>query len=93
MKYEDYGITREEKIKILNYCASAGSDEEKIIKDALIELPPYISTYIFISLTQKRSYDNICKEEYIFLSCGDFYAYRRKGIRAVKDAMISNNIW
>lgn len=93
MKYIDHDITDEDKIKILNFCSFAGEEEKSLIKTALSELPPYISPYVFRSLTENMSYDDICKQDYIYMSCGDFYAYRRKGMGAIKRWMMIYNIW
>ena len=91
--YNDYGITEDEKRYIMDFCRNANESEKLLIKTALSELNPYISPYIFYSLVDNLSYDDICKREYIYMCCVDFYAYRRQGIAAIKRWMILNGIW
>ena len=91
--YSDYGITEEEKKYIFDFCRSADDKQKAIIKEALSELNPYISRYIYRSLVYNQSYDDICKEEYIFMRKEDFYGYRRKGMEAIKRYMLLYGIW
>lgn len=93
MSLEDHGVSEKDKVKILCFCTYANEKEKEIIKIALSELPSYISQYVYRSLTENMSYDAICKQDYIYLSCGDFYAYRRKGIGAIKRWMILYGLW
>ena len=93
MSLKDHNVSEIEKHKILSFCANASEEEKQIIKTALSELPPYISQYVYRSLTENLSYDDICKQDYIYLGCGDFYAYRRKGMGAIKRWMIWYGIW
>lgn len=93
MGYADYGITEDEKRYILDFCRNANEDEKMIIKIALSQLNPYISPYVYRSLVENLSYDDICKEDYIYMSCVDFYAYRRKGMESIKRWMILNKLW
>lgn len=90
---EDHDVSEPDKVKVLNFCANATETERQLIKTALSELPPYISYYVYRSLTENMSYDAICKQDYIYMGCGDFYAYRRQGIGAIKRWMIWSGLW
>lgn len=91
--YKDYGITEDEKKYILNFCRTAGEKDKELVKKALKELNPYISPHIYRSLTENLSYDDLCKTDYLYMHSVDFYAYRRKGIAAIKRHMIQDGIW
>ena len=90
---EDHDVWNEEEIKVLNFCRQANDIGIEVIKTALSELPPYISYYVYRSLTENMSYDAICKQDYIYMGCGDFYAYRRQGMGAIKRWMIWYGLW
>ena len=91
--YEDYGITDKEKRYIKDFCRNANDKEREIIRIALSELQPYIAPYIFYSLVDNLSYEDICSKNYLFIGKGDFYGHRRQGIAAIKRWMIWNHIW
>ena len=91
--YEDYGITDKEKRYIKDFCRNANDKEREIIRSALSELQPYIAPYIFYSLVDNLSYEDICSKNYLFIGKGDFYGHRRQGIAAIKRWMIWNHIW
>ena len=92
--YEDYGLTKDEIKDIKNFCMNADAEQkEDIIKVALSELSPYIALKCLESLIKDKSYEDLCKYEYIFLGKADFYGYRRKGMEAIKRWMILNNKW
>lgn len=93
MSYSDYGITKEEKEYIKAFCRNAGEEEKQIIKEALAEIHPYIAPYIYKSLVENLSYDNICKKNYLYMCMVDFYAYRRQGMAAIKRWMILYGVW
>ena len=91
--YSDYGITEKEVRYIKDFCRNANDEEREIIRNAISELQPYISPYVYFSLVKNMSYEDICAKNYIFMGKGDFYGHRRKGMAAVKRWMIWNNIW
>ena len=92
--YEDYGLTKDEIHYIKEFCFNSNTEQQKeIIKVALSELSPYIASKCLESLIHNKSYDDLCKEEYLYIGKDDFYGYRRKGMAAVKRWMIWNNIW
>lgn len=93
MSYEDYGITNDEVDYILKFCRNANEEEKEFIKIALSKLNPYISPFIFRSLVEKESYEDIDKENYLWISKNDFYAERRYGVYCIKDWMMLNGIW
>ena len=91
--YSDYGITEEEVIYIKNFCQNADDEQKKLIKYALSELVPYIAPYVFYSLVDNLSYEDICSKNYLYIGKGDFYGHRRQGMAAIKRWMILYGIW
>lgn len=91
--YLDYGITDNEIKYIKEFCKNSNDNEKPIIKTALSELQPYIAPYVYYSLVDNLSYEDICAKNYLYISKGDFYGYRRKGMAAIKRWMILYNIW
>ena len=91
--YEDYGMTEKEVRYVKDFCRNANDEEREIIRNAISELQPYIAPYIFFSLVDNLSYEDICAKNYIFMGKGDFYGHRRKGMESIKRWMILNNIW
>lgn len=90
MSYKDYGITHDEKNYILDFCKNANEEEKEFIKIALSKLNPYISPIIFKCLTEKLSYEDLDKQEYIYVSKVDFYAEKRYGVYCIKNWMLLN---
>ena len=93
MSYSDYGITDQEVKYIKEFCQNANDDEQHIIKTALSELTPYIAPFIFYSLVDNLSYEDICAKNYLYIGKGDFYGHRRKGMESIKRWMILYGIW
>ena len=93
MSYEDYGMTEKEVRYIKDFCRKANEKEREIIRNAISELQPYIAPYIFYSLVENLSYEDICAKKYLYIGKGDFYGHRRQGMAAIKRWMIWNNIW
>lgn len=98
MSYKDYGITEKEMHYILDFCRNSNDEQKKIIRNALAELQPYIAPYVYYSLVDNLSYEDICAKEasggsYLYIGKGDFYGHRRKGMEAIKRWMILYNIW
>ena len=76
MSYEDYGMTDEEAKDVIKFCREANEDEKELIKNALSELDPYISSYIFFSLVYGLSYEKLCERNIICRAKNDFYSDR-----------------
>ena len=93
MSYQDYGITKEEKNYIFNFCQNSDEEEKQFIKIALSKLNPYISPIIFKCLVEKLSFDELDKQEYMYVSKVDFYAEKRYGVYCIKNWMILNRKW
>ena len=91
--YEDYGISEKEVMYILDFCRNATQDQKFLIKNALSELQPYIAPYVYFSLVDNLSYERMCQKDYIYMGKVDFYAYRRKGMAAIKRWMILYGMW
>ena len=71
--YSDYGISDAEVKRIKDFCHYANDEEKMIIKTALSELDPYIAPYVFFSLVDNLSYEDICARNYLYIGKGDFY--------------------
>lgn len=93
MSYEDYGITENEKQYILDFCRKADDKQKMIIRNALAELQTYVAPYVYYSLVDNLSYDDICAKNYLYIGKGDFYGHRRKGMAAIKRWMILYGLW
>lgn len=96
-RYQDYGITKQEKDYIMQYCYEAKGEKAEMIKAALAttkpKMDPYIAKIIFDALASGLSYERMCGKEYIYIGKEDFYGHRRQGIAAVKRWMILYGIW
>lgn len=93
MSYADHGMTATEVIYIKEFCRNSNDEEKILIKNALAEINPYVAPYVYYSLVNNLSYDDICKNNYIYMGKGDFYGYRRKGMADIKRWMILYGIW
>ena len=93
MSYSDYGITKDEVQYIKSFCQNADDEQQNLIKYALAELQPYIAPYVFYSLVDNLSYEDICAKNYLYIGKGDFYGYRRQGMAAIKRWMLLYGIW
>lgn len=91
--YSDYGMTEKEVRYVKDFCRKANDEEREIIRNAISELQPYIAPYIFFSLVDNLSYEDICAKNYLYIGKGDFYGHRRQGIAAIKRWMILYGIW
>ena len=91
--YSDYGITEDEVRYIKSFCQNADDEQKNIIRNALAELQPYIAPYVFYSLVDNLSYEDICAKNYLYIGKGDFYGHRRQGMAAIKRWMILYGIW
>ena len=93
MSYSDCGITEEEVRYIKDFCYHAGEEQKNFIRYALAELQPYIAPYVFYSLVDNLSYEEICAKNYLYIGKVDFYGHRRQGMAAIKRWMILYGIW
>lgn len=93
MSYEDYGISDDEVQYIKTFCKNSDDKQKLLIKCALSELQPYIAPYVYYSLVDNLSYDDICAKNYLYIGKGDFYGHRRKGMESIKRWMMLYRIW
>lgn len=93
MSYIDYGMTGKEVKYVNNICKNPNETEKIIIDAALKEINPYIAPYVKKHLTEKKSYEKLCGEEYIYFGKGDFYGECRYIVAAIKRWMILYGIW
>ena len=91
--YSDYGMTEDEADYVKSFCRNANDEQRKIIQYALSDLQPYIAPYVFYSLVDNLSYEDICAKNYLYIGKGDFYGHRRQGMAAIKRWMILYGIW
>lgn len=91
--YSDYGITDEEVRYIKEFCWKSNEQQKELIRSALTELQPYIAPYVYYSLVNNLSYEDICAKDYLYIGKGDFYGHRRQGMAAIKRWMILYNVW
>jgi hypothetical protein len=91
--YSDYGISDVEVKYIKEFCQKSNDEEKRIIKTALSELSPYIAPFVYYSLVDNLSYEDICAKNYLYIGKGDFYGYRRQGMESIKRWMILYGIW
>lgn len=85
--YRDYGIGEEEKKKVFQFCQNPSESDRKIIMDAIEYVNPQIAEHLYISLTERKSYQEMFKKSYIPIPEKDFYGYRRKAMWAIYDMM------
>lgn len=93
MSYEDYGMNDKEVRYIKEFCRNANQEEKTIIKYALSEIQPYIAPFVYYSLVNNMSYEELCGKEYIYTGKVDFYGHRRQGIACIKRWLILYNMW
>ena len=93
MSYSDYGVTGKEVKYVNDICKNPNETEKIIIDTALKEINPYIAPYVKKHLTEKKSYEKLCGEEYIYFGKGDFYGECRYIVAAIKRWMILYGIW
>ena len=86
-------MTEDEADYVKSFCRSADEEQRKIIQYALSDLQPYIAPYVFYSLVDNLSYEDICAKSYLYIGKGDFYGHRRQGMAAIKRWMILYGIW
>ena len=91
--YSDHGMTDEEVQYVKDFCRNATEEQKNLIRYALAEIQPYIAPYVFYSLTDNLSYEDLCAKNYLYIGKGDFYGHRRKGMAAIKRWMILYGIW
>lgn len=91
--YSDHGMTYEEVQYVKDFCRNATEEQKNLIRYALAEIQPYVAPYVFYSLTDNLSYDDLCAKNYLYIGKGDFYGYRRQGMAAIKRWMILYGIW
>ena len=91
--YKDYGMDEKEVRYVKEFCRNANEEEKMIIKYALSEIQPYIAPFVYYSLVDNMSYEELCGKDYIYIGKGDFYGHRRQGMGCIKRWMILNNMW
>lgn len=94
--YRDYGVSKEDKNRILTFCRHAEESklDKMIVKSALGEIASaYVALVLYEALTQGLSYEKLDERRGLAIGKEDFYGYRRKGIEAIKRYMILTNKW
>jgi|GEM_PF-684693 len=94
--YTDYGISKDDKSKILLFCRRAkGNKQDKmIIKSALAEIASaYTALMVYEALTEGLSYEKLDEKRGLVIGKEDFYGYRRKGMESIKRYMQLTGRW
>lgn len=81
MSLEDFGVYPGDEKKLLEMCRKANREERHELLHACISAAPEgLECAIYESLAAGKSYDKICRTDYIPAKRDDFYAYRRKAM-------------
>jgi len=77
-KYSDYGITKAEEQKVLDYCRK--TPNEAYIKAAISNANPEMVEQLYKSLVHRASHETMDRDGDMCIEAKSFYAYRRKAI-------------
>lgn len=77
-KYSDYGITKADERKVLDYCRN--TPNENYIKAAISNANPDITEQLYKSLVHRASHETMDRAGEMCMEPKSFYAYRRKAI-------------
>lgn len=94
--YTSYGITKDDKNKILRFCrhANENKQDKMIVKSALSEIASaYTALMLYEALTEGLSYEKLDEKRGLVIGKEDFYGYRRKGMEAIKRYMQLTGRW
>jgi len=75
--YSDYGITDERVKELKTMCRNATQEQKILILNCCKEAKYEISEFLYMSLTQGKSYERMV---WLPMNKISFYAYRRKAI-------------
>lgn len=89
--YKDYGMTDKEIDHLLKLCQSADCETEKLLLQAAQESDEEIADTLFYSLRNQLSYDDLFKQDRLFIGKGDFYGYRRKTLYLLNEKIRERN--
>lgn len=81
----DYGISKSENEKLLEYCRNADEAKKRTLLKIAERVYPEIAVQLFENLTTGIGYDNLCKREPIRMQRKDFQGYRRKTLKELYD--------
>ena len=91
IKYADFGLSRLDSLAVQAYCMNANDDDIRLIDSALEEVNVDYRLHIRKSLLTGMSYDKLCGKYDVFLSVGDFYAYRRQAIYLIYEKLLNED--
>lgn len=92
--FEDYGFRSGEAKQLLAYCQDPRRFEEhELLLRAAKTSKREIANLLYFSITNKCSWDQLDKMEYLYIGKGDFYAYRRKTLALFRDTLIACGKW
>lgn len=86
--FKYYGISPQDEQAIKKACQNATRDQCILLMDAATVANSELADDLYYSLRRDLSYDTINKYAIIPISKTDFYAYRRKCMKAFWDLMI-----
>lgn len=75
--YIEYGLTKEDVNRLIEYCISATADTD-LINECAKKSNIGIANYIVLSVVNSWSYDRMQAKWHIPMKKTDFYGYRRK---------------
>lgn len=78
-KYADYGLTKEDVHKTYTWLNGLQPDQKEAVKKIIAQLPPGISHYVFLALTEHKGYYRLYSIGLDYCKA-DFYGYKRKGL-------------
>lgn len=86
--YRHYGIDKEEEKKIKAYCLNLDEEDKNILWQAAMRANGFMAKKIYRSLTERLSYEDLDKEEYMVVGKEDFYGYQRACVNYFKNLLI-----
>lgn len=75
--YEHYGIDKDEVKKLKDYCCNLNETDSKILQQVSAIPNDFFTERIYRSLTERLSFEDLDKEEYMPVGKEDFYGYQR----------------
>ena len=92
--YEDYGMREDEVRRLIAYCRSGTIfDDHEMLLQAAKAAKRDIANLLYFSITNKCSWEKLDTINYVPISKGDFYAYRRKTLALFRQALIKCGKW
>lgn len=75
--YKDYGFDKKEIKRLREYCKDMDDEDKEILRQAAESSNANIAEYLYESIINHLSYDDLDKDKYIPIGKEDFYGYQR----------------